>query len=862
MTNLNPPQLFLRFFRWFCHPKLRDSIEGDLMELYGERKVKSTKWKADIKFSIDVLLLFRPGIIKPVEGYKNVNTYGMYKSYFKIGWRNLVKNKGYSFINIFGLAMGMMVAIIIGLWVEDELSFNSYFKKHTRLAEVMLNQTNEGITYTGETIAPPIENPIRVKYANDFKATSLVSWENYHVIALENKNLSASGIWVESDFPKMFTLSMISGSNLGLQDPSTVLISKSLAKALFGSGESLNKSIRFDSRFDMIVGGVFEDFPRNTLFSGIKVLMPWSNKDNWLRTVTDWDNHSCRMFVELADNADASLVTEKIKNIPTPYIKEWKEEIMLHPMDQLHLYNRFVNGEATGGHIQFVWLVGTIGAFVLLLACINFMNLSTARSEKRAKEVGIRKSIGSLRGQLVSQFLSESILVALIALVFSLMLVQLSLPFFNALADKVMVVNWASSTFWLLVIGFALFCGIISGSYPAFYLSSFLPVKVLKGRISTGRLAGLSRKVLVVIQFTVSVTLIIGTVIIFKQIQFAKDRPAGFLRAGLITLPINTPELEKHKAVIQSELLQTGVIQNTSLSSQSPASFNNNNSLDWQGKDHSSEIFFSNVTITPEFGKTIGWSIVQGRDFSSEIVSDSSAVIINEAGARLMGFKNPIGEIVKYEGDKKSYAIIGIVKDMTSRSPYERVEPAVFFMRGWLGLFVVRLKPQVSLQNALAKIETVFRKNNPNAPFEFQFVDEEYGRMFSDEERMGKLASLFAVLAIVISCLGLLGLASFVAEQRTKEIGVRKILGASVGNLWKMLSGDFVMLVLISCAISIPVASYYFHNWLQQYDYRTDISWWIFAASCLGALAITLLTVSYQAIKAATANPVNSLRSE
>lgn len=858
--NSTPPKLFLRFFRWYCHPKLVKHIEGDLMELYGEREKEAGRRKADIKFIIDVILLFRPGIIKPVEGYENVNTYVMYKSYLKIAWRNLLKGKMYSIINITGLAAGMSVALLIGLWTWDELSFDSYFENRKTLAQVMLLQTNEGITYTGNTVSMPIGDALRTGYAGDFKAVSLTSWINGHVVATGDKKLTASGMWVEQDFPEMFTFHMLGGSRYVLKDPSTILISASLANALFGNTDPINKSIRIDNKLDMTIGGVYEDFPGNTTFAGTKIFLPWTNKENWWGTQTDWMNHGGQLFVQLSDQTDLDEVSKKIKSVPTPHIKEWKEEIMLHPLEKLHLYNEFENGKAVGGRIDLVWLIGIIGVFVLLLACINFMNLATARSERRAKEVGIRKSIGSLRGQLIGQFLTESLVIASLALMLCLVATQLSLPFFNELADKRMTILWKNPVLWVLLAGFTLFTGVISGSYPAFYLSAFKPVKVLKGAISGGRFSGLSRKVLVVVQFTVSVTLIIGTAVVFQQIQFAKDRMAGFSRDGLITVYLNTPELRKNADVIKNELLQKRVIENMALSSMSPAHFSNNNGIDWRGKDPAFVIFFRNVSVTPDFGKTIGWTMKAGRDFSSDLPGDSSAMIVNEKAAEIMGFEDPIGEIVKYSG--REYTVIGVTKDMITQSPYAPSEPSFFITDDWKSVVVMRLNSAMPVREALAAIEPVFRKYNPESPFYFSFVDQDYARKFSNEERIGNIAAFFAILAVLISCLGLFGLASFVAEQRTKEIGIRKVLGATVSNLWQMLSKDFVLLVIISCCISIPLSALFMSSWLMQFQYRITLPWQIFVGAVVGSLGITLLTVSYQAVRAALANPVKSLRSE
>jgi ABC-type antimicrobial peptide transport system permease subunit len=783
----------------------------------------------------------------------------MLKNYFKIAWRNLQKSKLYSAINILGLATGMAVALLISLWMRDEITFNTYHQDHSRLAQVMVTQTMRNESGTNESMAIPVGDALRKNYPNDIKYSSYTSWGDDHIIAVGEKKLPSSGRWVQQDFPEMFTLKILEGTREALKDPSSLLISESLAKALFGDANAVNNLVRIDNKMDMKIGGVYEDLPHNTTFYDTKLLLPWDNKENWRATQTDWDNHCAGLFVELSGNADFDKTTAKIKNLPTPHITEWKEELLLQPMDKLHLYSEFKNGKAVGGRIQFVWLFGIIGVFVLLLACINFMNLSTARSEKRAKEVGIRKTVGSLRTQLVGQFLTESVVVALIALILAVAIVQLSLPFFNSLADKQMSVPWSNPLLWLAALGFTLFTGIISGSYPAFYLSAFEPIKVLKGVFRTGRFASLPRKVLVVVQFTVSITLIIGTVIVFRQIQYAKSRPVGYTREGLISVPL-TPDLFGHYDAVRNDLLQTGAVENMAESSQRATYFNNNNGIEWRGKDPGLVVFFRDVNVTRDFGKTIDWSMKEGRDFSKSFATDSASVILNETAAKIIGFKKPIGEIIKYSG--KNYTIIGVVKDMVTQSPYEPMEPSIFLGDGWMGVITIKIKPTVAVREALAKIAPVFKKYSPGAPFEYKFIDGEYATKFSNEERIGNLASVFSILAIFISCLGLFGLASFVAEQRTKEIGVRKVLGATVFNLWRLLSKDFVVLVIISCLIAIPIAGYFLNGWLQKYNYRTQMSWWIFAASGLGAMLITLLTVSFQAIRAAMANPVKSLRTE
>ena len=793
----------------------------------------------------------------------------MLKNYFTVAWRNLLKSKAYSAINIIGLATGMAVAILIALWIWDELSFNDYHTNHRRLAQVMTTQTFNGQTGTGQAVALPLGKELRAKYGSDFKAVSMSSWNFGHILAIGDRKISTAGMSVEPVFPKMFSLRMLKGNINGLQDPSSILLSASVAKSLFGNQDPLNKTVKVDNKIDLKVTGVYEDLPRNTTLYEMKILTAWDKyvaSEPWIKNaITQWGNHSWQAFVQLNDHADADKVSNKIKKASMIHLNaatDGVEELILQPMDNWRLYSEFKNGKHAGGRIEFVWLFGIIGVFVLLLACINFMNLSTARSEKRAKEVGIRKTVGSLRQQLIKQFLTESVVVAFIALVVAIILVLLLLPFFNGLSDKEIRLPGGNIYFWLFILAFTLFTGFISGSYPAFYLSGFDPIKVLKGTFRAGRFAALPRKILVVIQFSISIALIIGTIIVYRQIQYARDRPVGYSREGLISIMMSTPDLQGKYDPLRNDLLATGVVENMAESS-SPTTqvWSNNIGFSWQGKDPNSLPLFGTVGITMDYGKTIGWKIIEGRDFSRSFPGDSSGMILNESAVKLTGLKNVVGQIIKW--DTTPHLVVGMVKDMVMESPYEPVKPTIFIMDpGWASVISVRIKPSAPLHAALGKIETIFKKYNPGAPFEYKFTDEEYARKFEDEKRIGNLSTFFAILAVFISCLGLFGLASFVAEQRTKEIGVRKVLGASVFNLWQMLSKDFVNLVLISCAIAIPIAWYFLHQWLLKYTYRTDISWWIFIIAASGAMLITLLTVSYQAIKAALMNPVRSLRTE
>ena len=873
-----PPKPFLRFFRWYCHPRLVDHIEGDLIEVYRKRVHKHGKRNANIRFVTDVLLLFRPGIIRRVEGYKNLNNYSMYKSYLKIGWRNLIKNKGYSFINIGGLAMGMAVAIFIGLWIYDELNFNKYHKNYNSIARVMRNLNVNGETISTTILPNALGDELRTKYGNLFEHVVMTALTGDHIISAGESKLSLRGEFIETSGPEMFTLNMIQGSRGGLNDPHSILLSQSAARALFGNDNPMGKLLRIGNsdRMDVKVTGVYEDLPYNSNFHGMKFYAPFDlavSVNPWMQQPS-FTNDFLNVYVAINEHTSFESASAKIRDAILNNVRADKgyvsvnPQLALHAMKDWHLRAEWKNGVMAGDAIQTVWLFGFVGGFVLLLACINFMNLSTARSEKRAKEVGIRKVVGSARTQLMNQFFSESFIVVGLAFLVALVTVSTSLNWFNELAGKQMEMLWTNIYFWLGSFVFILFTGLLAGSYPALYLSSFNAVKVVKGSVRVGRLASLPRKVLVITQFTVSVTLITGTIIVYQQIQFAKNRPVGYDRDGLLMIHMTTSDFYGKHDVLLTELKNTGVVLEMAESSGPPTGIQYiNGGFDWQGKDPAFIPNWATVTVTPEYGKTLGWQFVSGRDFSRDIASDSAAFVINEAAARILGFENPVGETIRWQSGWRSkftsFIIIGVVKDMVMISPYAPPVPSVFFLSNdGTNLINIRINPQISAAEALPKIEAVFKKMVPSVPFDYKFADQEYALKFAAEERVGKLATVFAVLAILISCLGLFGLASFVAEQRTKEIGIRKVVGASVFSLWKMLSKDFVVLVVISCLIAIPIAYYFLAAWLKQYEYRTGISWWIFAVTSLAALVITLLTVSYQAVKAALMKPVNSLRSE
>ncbi len=799
----------------------------------------------------------------------------MIKNYFKIAWRNLTKHKAYTIINVGGLALGMAVALIIGLWIQDELSHNNYFSNKNKIAQIYQSQTFNGETGTGPAIPRPLEKAFRDSYMDNFEHLVMSSWNNSQYLKYKDVSLSRTGNFMQREAPEMLELNILKGEKDGLREISSIMLSASTAEALFGNEDPLGKSVKINGQYDMMVTAVYEDIPYNTSFKDVDFLMPWEKYitiQEWVTNAeNNWGNNSFQMFVQIADNTTMESVTSAIKDVKKNLNEdtvEFNPQLFLLPMEDWYLRNRFENGKQVGGRIKYVWLFGIIGIFVLLLACINFMNLSTARSEKRAKEVGIRKSIGSQRGQLINQFLGESFLVVLFAFVIALFIVVLSLNGFNELARKEMVFPWTKLSFWAISIIFILITALLAGSYPALYLSSFKPVDVLKGTFQAGKHSGLARKVLVVLQFTVSVAFIIGTVIVMQQINHAKNRPVGYDKEGLVQLPTMSPEFYGKYELMRNEFLNSGaVVEMSSSSSPTTQIWSNRSGWTWEGKPDGFQEDFAWTEVSPEYVKSLNLKIVAGRDFSREFPSDSSAILLNETAVKYLGLENPVGMLFRdsdEENPGEPLKVIGVVEDMIAQSPYEPVKQGIYVFDGHnnASYYNLRLNPKQSASQNLAIIERVFKEHFPDVPFHYDFVDEEYGEKFAAEERIGTLSGIFTALAILISCLGLFGLTSFVAEQRTKEIGVRKVLGATVFNVWNMLSKDFLKLIIISCFIAVPIAYYVMNGWLQEYPYRVILKWWIFALAMIGALLITVVTVSFQAIKAARSNPVKSLRTE
>jgi putative ABC transport system permease protein len=818
----------------------------------------------------EVIHYLRPFAIRKASMYY-INPYPMYKSYLKTALRSMLRNRLHAFINITGLSVGMAITIVIGLWIMDELTYEKHFGNYSRVGRVLQNVTNNGEVQTWWSLPWPLADELRKNYSADFSDVVLTSGADMHLLSTDEKKLNKRGLFAEPQFSKVFSLKMLTGSADALADQSSILLSSSTAKALFGDADPIGAilTIDRDKNFTVKVGGVYNDMPSNSEFANLDFIGSWSllySGTNWIRSMGDpWRPNAFDIYVQLKDKATFESASMRIRDAKLKKVNEAlakkKPALFIHPMSKWHLYSQFNNGIQNGGRIQYVWLFGITGAFVLLMACINFMNLSTARSEKRSKEVGIRKAIGSFRAQLINQFFTESILTAFFSFALAILLVVLVLPSFNTIAEKQVFVQWSNPIWWGTGIVFCIAIGIIAGSYPALYLSSIQSVKAIKGAYKAGRSSSLFRKILVTIQFAVSIVLIIGTAIVFQQIQHAKNRPIGYDTNGLVAIPM-VRELHTHFDAVKNELERAGAIIGMAESAAPTTGQSSSTSqLDWNGKDPNLSVDFATAGGSYDYGTTVGWKIIAGRDFSREHPSDSTALILNEAAVNYMGLKNPIGETIRWSGTRCT--VIGVIKDIIVRSPYEAVTPTLYYLSTWSDSYLIlRINPAISATEALAKIESTYRKYNAEVPFSYEFMDTSYAMKFGNEQRIATLSTIFSTLAIFISCLGIFGLASFTAEQRMKEIGIRKVMGASVFQLWRLISTDFVVLVLVSSIIAIPVAYFATSSWLEHYTYHVGISWWIFIAAVVGTLVITIITVSWHTMVAAGMNPVKTLRTE
>lgn len=788
----------------------------------------------------------------------------MVKNFLLVAIRNLKRNGLYSIINIAGLAIGIVCSVLILLWVADETSFDSFHPKADRLYQVWVNANFDGKINSWNSVPLPTYEEMKSADANITNSV-VADWGGDHLLTVDETRIIKIGHFVSEEFLEMFEFPLIIGeAQTVLDDPSSIVITESLAKILFNDEDPINKVIRVDDKSSLKVTGILEDIPKNSSFE-FDYLIPWKHNEAinpWVvRNKTNWGNYSFQVFVELADASKELDAESGIRDILTEKGEtDVEREFFLHPLLRWRMHSYFENGKETGGTSDYVQLFSVIAIFILAIACINFMNLATARSERRAREVGIRKSLGSHRYQIILQFMGESILISLVAYIVAILLSQLALPAYNNLVDKHLTIDYTSVDFWLFSGAVILGTGILSGSYPAFYLSSFQPVRTLKGSVSIGKSGATPRKVLVVLQFGFSILLMISAFVIFQQIELVQNRQLGYNQQNLITVEY-TEEMARNYEVLKQELLRSGEVEAVTRSNSPITGIHSNNFLGWPGKPETLKVIFTTVATEYDYTKTMGIKVLQGRDFSREFVTDTSSIIINKAALDLMDLLDPIGTQLDLWGDKRN--LIGVIDDVIMGSPYERVKPMFMVIdTGWISFVTVRLKSGRDLSASLATVQNLFEEYNSAYPFEYKFADDEFQKKFTTITMTRKLASMFSLLAIFITGLGLFGLASYTAEQRIKEIGIRKVLGASVGSLIALISKDFAKLVIVAFVVSTPIAWYLLNRYLDRYPIRIEIVWWIFPLAGLIALVFALIIVTNQARKAALANPVNSLRNE
>lgn len=796
----------------------------------------------------------------------------MIRHYLNIALRTLQRNLAYSFINIVGLSIGIASSILILLWVHDELTFNNYFPKHNVIHMVKQNSKVDN----GITTRPYVPLPLFDLLAQqDSRIKRLaISIDQTALLTVGEHKINKRGIDVSESFLEMFEFKMLQGDpQQVLDDPRSIILTQSTAKALFGNEDPLGKmvQVKIENNEELKVTGVIADPPPNISFT-IDFILPFAYFEAtsvWIQHAREnWNNNAFFMYVELQPGIEKEAVDNSIRDLLRNNNAEAMErELFLHPMTHWRLYNNFENGKEAGGMISYVQLFAGIATFILIIACINFMNLATARSEHRAKEVGIRKSVGSKRSQLILQFLGESFLISAIAFLVSIVLVELALPFYNSFINKHLLIDYKSPYIWLFGLSLTLLTGILAGSYPAFYLSSFKPTRVLKGKILLGKSASTPRQIMVTAQFGFSIILIIGTVVIYQQINFLKNRELGYNRENLMMI-WSTSDIEKNFSSLKQELVNTGVAESVCKSNSPITNIFASSPLDsWSGMLPGQRIEVTNIATEYDYTKTMGIKILEGRDFSEQFKSDTAAMLINKTAAEMLSLTNPIGDKIQMWGSQ--WTIIGVMDDVLMGSGSQNIGPLVMTMDPtWSTTITVRLQnpsnqnSQLDLSNSLKKVESIFKKYNPDYPFEYRFADSEFEKKFENITMISDLASSFAGLAMFITGLGLFGMAAFTAEQRTKEIGIRKVMGASVISLVLLLTKDFSRLVGVAFIISAPLAWWATTIFLQQYPIRIDVPMWAFLMAGALSLILTIVIVSSQAWKAATINPSQSLKSE
>ncbi len=787
----------------------------------------------------------------------------MVKNFFLVAVRNLSKNRLYSVINISGLAIGLVCTMLILLWVKDELSFDSFLPKSDHLYQVYVNAEFDGKINTWRSVPLPTYEEMKIADSN-IKNSVVTGWGGDRLLKAGDTRIMKRGYYVSEEFLEMFQFPLLEGNaEYVLDDPPSIIITESTAKTLFGSEDPINKIVRVNDESDLKVTGVLKDIPKNSSFQ-FDYLLTWKHREQtnpWvLENKDNWGNYSFQIFIELNDPSNESHVYNSIRDILTEKGEDdIKREFFIHPLLKWRLHSNFENGKSAGGMSDYVNLFTIIAIFTLIIACINFMNLATARSERRAKEVGIRKSVGSNKLELIFQFLGESLFITFIAYSIAILLTLLILPSYNNLVDKQLFIDFNSVEFWVFSFVIIFFTGIVSGSYPAFYLSSFKPVQTLKGKVTTGKSGTTPRKVLVILQFGFAILLMVGSIVIYRQVDLIKNRQLGYDQKNLITVEL-TDALDENYQALKNELLNSGAATSVTRSNSAVTRINSNNFVGWPGKPEDQKVIFTTIVTEYDYAKTMGIKMLLGREFSEDFKSDTAAIVISKSALDLMDLEDPLGTELDLWGEKRT--LVGVVENVIMGSPYREVQPMFMIMGDWGGVITVRLINGNDLSSTMATMKSIFNKHNPAYPFDYSFVDVDYQKKFVTINLTQKLANIFSLLAILITGLGLFGLAAYTAQQRTKEIGIRKVLGASISSLVALMSKEFSILVIVAFAFSAPLTWWMLNIYLERYPIHIEISWWIFVLVGVITLAFALIIVSNQAIRAAQANPVKSLRNE
>ncbi len=856
--NNNTPKIANWLLSKFVDDALIEEFLGDLQEVHQDRISTKRNSIARLQYWFDVLhLLFGFISLKAIVPH---NPAIMYKLNWILSWRNIKKNRIFSLINIGGLALGMTVALLIGLWVQDELRFNTFHEHYDQVYKVIAHRDFGDNIYTDHNMTFPYARIITDEIPEVEQAV-WVSHRQSSLLSQADKALKKRGYTVGGPYFQLFSWKFLEGkAEQALSEPKAIVLTESTAKAFFGNTSPLHQSITLNNAEEVTISGVVQDPPPNSSID-FDFILPYNyNKPEIQRLLDHWNNYSWDVYVKTLPNTNIKQLDQDLTAIMVERTESEQSIYFAHPMEKWHLYNEFNDGINSGGRIRYIRLFGVIAIIILIIACINFMNLSTARSQKRSMEVAVRKTLGSSRGALIQQFLTESTLIAFLAFLGAIAAVGFLLPHFNQLVDRTIAFNWINPVWWIAGTGLIVFSGLLAGSYPAFRLSAFIPIKVLSGETERDSRIFTPRRFLVVFQFVATITLISATILVFQQIQFIKNRDLGYDPDNLIMVP-TTGSINQNFTAIKRELLQTDFVEAVNRSS-SPITdiWSKSPAPNWPGRPPETDILFGNQYVDVDYTQAMQIDLLEGRDFTG-VAADSNAILVNQAAVEAMGLEQPLGQQLDQQGDKVT--IIGVLDDVVMESPFASVEPLMVHYTEYAFSYMnIRLKDNTPPQGALTHIEQILKTHNPAYPFEYEFVDQAFGQKFTNEMLVRKVINLFAGLAIFISCLGLIGLVSYIIEKRMKEIAIRKVLGASQKNLLLLVAKEFLILVLIALAIATPLAYFGIHDWLDNYEYQVAIQLWVFLSVGGLLLLLTLLIVGIQTVKAALANPIHAIRLE